>query len=195
MFHLLNKVSIRKSLREKRRAITQPERQLAAHLAAQRFIAQPFFKNSQNIGCYIANQEEFDCLPIIQALWQAQKNCYIPRLSKSQEKIIEFAHYQENTPLLPNCYYILEPQGTHIIAPEELDLVILPLIGFDLHGNRLGMGAGYYDRTFAFLLKKTQKKPIMIGLGYTHQKIDTIPHDPWDISLNYMLTETELFAF
>lgn len=71
----------------------------------------------------------------------------------------------------------------------------MPLVGFNLQGHRLGMGGGYYDRTFQFLRDETIHKPFMLGLAYELQKMEYIPVDPWDISMDGVLTEEKLYLF
>ena len=101
-----------------------------------------------------------------------------------------FVRYDEGDALELNPYSILEPQNTaRKIAEDHLEVVIMPLVAFDLLGNRLGTGGGYYDRTFAFLCANPSKKPLMIGLAYMAQQAENIPTDPWDIKLDGVLTE------
>ena len=145
------------------------------------------FQQSQHIACYYPYKNEFDCLPIIQKIWQAKKNCYLPVLT---QKTLGFAKYQENTELQLNRYNILEPSHKHFIVLENLDLVLLPLLGFDFQGNRLGMGAGFYDYTFQAL--RFMKKPFLLGLGYAVQHVSILPQDPWDVVLDGILTEKNL---
>ncbi len=77
---------------------------------------------------------------------------------------------------------------------QELDLVFLPLVAFDRVGHRVGMGGGYYDRTFAFV-QQMHHKPILIGLAYEMQQVDGLPFCTWDIPLDGVLTEKQLRLF
>jgi 5-formyltetrahydrofolate cyclo-ligase len=130
---------------------------------------------------------------MIEAIWDAQKNCYLPILSKTST--LEFALYDGHTVLKHNRYRILEPETSLYFPSDQLDLVLMPLVGFDLQGHRLGMGGGYYDRTFKFLQDNTIRKPFMLGLAYELQKMEQIPVDPWDISMDGVLTEEQLYLF
>jgi 5-formyltetrahydrofolate cyclo-ligase len=184
-----NKQQIRQILLGQCHTVPAAHRAAAAQTAMQHLIINALFNNSQHIACYFSQADEFDCMPIIQAVWQAEKKCYLPLLSFSHPPRLEFAAYGLNDSLCLNRYKIFEPQGTEKIAPEDLDLVILPLVGFDVQGHRLGRGSGYYDRTFTFKQKPTDK-PFLLGLAYQLQKVDTLlPHDAWDIPLNGILTE------
>ena len=131
--------------------------------------------------------------PIMTAIWEAKKNCYLPILSKSQTLV--FGAYESHTMLKTNRYHIPEPDISSYFPLEQLDLVLMPLVGFDLQGHRLGMGGGYYDRTFQFLLDKKIRKPFMLGLAYELQKVEHIPMDSWDISMDGVLTEEKLYLF
>lgn len=185
------KSALRNELLAKRRAISAAERQQAAEQAAVFFSSSHFFQQSQHIACYLAQRDEFNCSPIIEAIWAAKKKCYLPVISDTNT--LHFASYEPNDELQPNRYRILEPVHQHLFPTENLDLVIAPLVGFDLQGNRLGMGGGYYDKTFAFL-RSDAKKIAILGLGYAEQQVDSVPHDEWDVALDGVITEKKLFS-
>lgn len=188
----LTKSDIRKKFREICGKVPAVYRMEAAQVAARQLANLPFFQKSERIACYLSTKSEFDTSPIIEAIWRAKKHCYVPVLSEENEKSLHFEHYQYGDALHLNRFSILEPvNGVHKILPENLDMVIVPLISFDRHGHRLGTGGGYYDRTFAFLNAHLSKNPYMVGLAYTVQQVDSLPSDAWDIVLNGVLTEKE----
>jgi 5-formyltetrahydrofolate cyclo-ligase len=169
--------------------ISSTERQQAAEQAALLLGAQPLFHHSLHIACYYPLLDEFNSLPLIKAIWDANKHCYLPVVAN--EKVLRFIPYHKEDPLHKNRYGILEPiQQNAFISPTELDMVITPLLAFDFAGHRLGVGGGYYDHTFAFLQAiEDKKKPTLIGLAYEMQRWDTIPVDAWDIHLDAIVTE------
>lgn len=175
-------------------AIDVTTRQSAAIAAAQHFVDSELFKTSHHIACYFPLPKEFDTTPIIDAIWQAKKNCYLPIVSP--DKKLHFIRYEKNDELVPNRFNIPEPMlhGENFFPAQQLDVVLLPLIGFDLKGHRLGTGGGYYDRTFNFL-KTVPSKPLLIGLGYTIQQAGELPHDEWDVPLDGVLTPEKLLVF
>ena len=126
-------------------------------------------------------------------IWDANKLCYLPILA-AQEKSLEFALYHREDPLKKNRYQINEPVSREFIQLEKLDVVLMPLVGIDLAGNRLGMGGGYYDKTFE-KISKAYKRPYFIGLAYEAQKCENLPHDAWDIPLDGVLTEKQCYSF
>lgn len=192
-YRLQNKILLRQQFRAQRRAINAAQRDDFAQAAAELFAQHPLFQTSQKIACYLARDDEFDCAPIIKKIWQAGKECYLPALSAAQEHFLDFMPYREHDELQANRYQILEPANAPRIAGESLDLVLVPLVSFDLLGNRLGMGGGYYDRTFEFLLKKLTGMPVLIGLGYETQRVDELPWDAWDVPLEGVLTESRVY--
>ncbi len=192
-FSLQNKSDIRKHCLNIRNNISNHIRFAAAYAATNRLVNASLFKESQHIACYFAAESEFDCAPMMTAIWDAKKSCYLPILAKTST--LAFGVYENHTILKPNRYHILEPDTSSYFPLEQLDLVLMPLVGFDLQGHRLGMGGGYYDRTFQFLRDKTIRKPFLLGLAYELQKMDNIPIDSWDVGMDGVLTEEQLYLF
>lgn len=176
-----------------RRSIASSERAEAHDRAFSLFVTHTLFVSSQEIACYFAQDDEFSCSSFIKTIWDHRKRCFLPVLSV--DKSLEFLEYQLNDILQLNRYNILEPLHTNKILPTHLDLVLLPVVGFDLKGNRLGMGGGYYDRTFQFIKKSSPKKPFLLGLAYEVQKVETLPRDDWDVRLDGVLTEESIYLF
>lgn len=169
-------------------------RQEAAASAARILISHPVFQASRHIACYHAFKNEFETKPLMEAIWQAGKICYLPILT--DVKALHFVKFNQGDELQLNQYSIPEPVNIHnIIHAERLDLAITPLVAFDKKGNRVGTGGGFYDRTFAFLFNHPHKAPFILGLGYQEQECEDIHADPWDIKLSGVLTESALIQF
>lgn len=160
--------------------------------AARLFAASALFKENKTFACYWPNKSEFNPIGIIEAIIAAKKPCYLPVIS---DQVLTFRAYTKDAALVPNRYGILEPKSTEILAAEQLDIVIMPLVAFDARGNRLGTGGGYYDKTFAFKSGNHQSKPLLVGLGYEAQQAEKIPHESWDIKLDAVLTEKRIVLF
>jgi 5-formyltetrahydrofolate cyclo-ligase len=190
----VSKSALRKKYRDIRSKISATDRQKAAHAAAILFAKQPFFIKAQNIACYLPFKDEFDSLPLIEQIWLAKKQCFLPVLSQiNNQNSLIFVRYNYGDSLRVNQFSILEPSNvTRTISPEQLDVVIMPLVAFDKHGHRLGTGGGYYDRTFKFILEPAAKTPRMVGLGYAAQEADELPADPWDIKMTNVITENDI---
>ncbi|ORU91679.1 MAG: 5-formyltetrahydrofolate cyclo-ligase [Cycloclasticus sp. symbiont of Bathymodiolus heckerae] len=109
---------------------------------------------------------------------------------------LQFVRYSWGDELINNSFNIAEPLTTEKLPPKLLSTILIPLVGFDREGHRLGMGGGYYDRTLNFMLQKScQKKPLLIGVGYSLQKVNHIQAQPWDVPLDAIVTECGLACF
>lgn len=191
----MDRKAIREQLRAKRRALSLAEKQSAALMLTQLFCASLWFTSFKRFALYVAADAEIDPTCIVEKLWlDDRKACYLPILSGTEEnRFLEFRIYQPTTILVPNRFGIFEPQeeGGGILA-TELDIVLVPLVAFDLNGNRLGMGSGYYDRTFENL-KGEGKKPYLIGLAYEFQKLAHLKAKAWDVPLIGVFTEKRFY--
>ncbi len=190
-----SRATLRQAIRQQRRALTPAQRQHYARQLASHIVHSRLFRPAQHIACYLANDGEMDLSPVIQRIWSMSKQCYLPILSEGKEKQMWFAPYQAGDTLIPNRYGIPEPDchSDAWLAPQQLELVLMPLVAFDDQGNRLGMGGGYYDRSFAFLTRPHGiKKPRLVGVAYELQRVDTLPFEPWDVPMNAIATETGL---
>lgn len=185
-----SKVKLRQRFQEIRRSISNDYRAKAASMAAELFADSVFLHKNQHFGCYLATEEEFDTSLIIEAIWKAKKTCYVPILEKEQENKLAFVRYEYGMPLHRNRYAILEPAKHDApLNPGKLEVVVAPVVAFDLYGHRLGMGGGYFDRAFSFTHESYTHKPFIMGLAFALQQADLIPYDPWDINLDGILTE------
>ena len=118
-------------------------------------------------------------------------NFIYPYLQKTNSRDCFFAPLSKDSEFELNKYSIPEPvHSTHeLINGESLDLVLVPLLGFDRKGNRLGMGGGYYDRSFAFKNTSNTRKPILMGFAYAFQEVKKLVAENWDVKLDYIATE------
>lgn len=185
---------LRKKLRKRRQALNAEQQAAASFSLCNTLKSRQELVDSQHIALYLANDGEINPVQIQQYLWQSGKHCYLPVVGQSGSKELTFIEYRSDTPLVENRFGILEPslKKTKAISPEMLDIVLVPLTGFDEQGKRLGMGGGFYDRTFAF--NRTSHKPILIGLAYECQKVDSIPVEYWDIPMVGIATDHQFYS-
>jgi 5-formyltetrahydrofolate cyclo-ligase len=184
---------LRKKLREYRSKLTVHEQTLASQQIIQQLIQNPHFQMSQHIATYIAINQEIDPEIMLKKAWENHKDCYLPVL---QEKQLLFSLYKKNMPLKKNRFNIPEPplSPESMIEPSHLDVVLVPLLGFTPSGERLGMGGGFYDRSFSFLLNGLRPtKPYLIGLAYEWQKLASFESSAWDVPLNAVITEEKIY--
>lgn len=192
------KQSIRQRLRLHRQGLTPHVRQQKAQAAMRLIVSHPFFQLSTRVALYWPVDGEMDPRLILGTAWKKHKKCYLPVLHPCKSKHLLFAEYRLNDTLVPNRYKILQPKLSvrKPIPPWHLDIVLVPLVAFDMQGHRLGRGAGYYDRTFEYLHRSVNlRRPKLIGLAYEFQQVDAIPKKSWDIPLAGVVTEKRFITF
>ena len=151
----------------------------------ENIIESEVFKNSECIAFYSALKNEVDLSNLI----QKNKRFCLPVVQS--DNVMTFHQYDKNTVLTKNKYGILEPQNKEIIESKDINLCLVPLVGFNRKGDRLGMGGGYYDRYFEN--NKNQVKPVILaGIAYDFQEDDTIEAEPWDVALDILFTNKEV---
>ncbi len=192
-----NKDKIRQILSHKRSRLTTQEQQQKSELIVKNIKQSSEFIQAKNIALYHAVRGEADPSGLVSSNFtNLNKQFYLPVISLNKENNLVFAPINESTEYKHNSFSIPEPivKNSKLINTEDLDLVIMPLLGFDNKGNRLGMGGGYYDRCFAF--KKLQtNKTILMGFAYDFQQLASLNAEPWDIGLDILATESQFIHF
>ena len=187
--------NLRQQLRAKRNALN-PRQQAQASLMVLRHLMQlPLFMRAKNVALYFAMDGELDLRPVAEQLWKMGKQTYLPVLHPAQERQLWFVKFDAETPLIPNRFDIPEPDHQHHVKMPAhlLDVVLVPLVGFDRTGARLGMGGGFYDSTFAF--HQHQKgKPYLIGIAHNCQEVETLTTEKWDIGMYRIVTDKEIIT-
>lgn len=185
--------TIRKQLRDARRALTPVQQKAAAAgLARQLRSFMPLLR-SRHIAFYLPNDGEIDPRPLIRFLERCGKRCYLPRLHADGSNRVWFVRYRSGEKLSDNRFGIPEPQIQKQQLPAwALQAVLMPLVGFDRSGNRLGMGGGFYDRTFAFKRQRPNSRPLLIGLAHSIQEVPALPTESWDMPLDIIATDRTL---
>lgn len=178
-----DKKALRMHCRRARQSLTQSQQQQHAQAVMQTLLSLPFLQSaSLLIGVTLSFDGEVDLMPSMRAL-KPQHRLYLPRLKP--DTTLDFLPWQESADMKANVLGIPEPIGEQAISIAELDLVFMPLVGVDLQGNRLGMGAGYYDKSLA----QAARRPYLIGVAHHCQQVESLPVDPWDIPLDALVTE------
>ncbi|MBQ0724144.1 MAG: 5-formyltetrahydrofolate cyclo-ligase [Cycloclasticus sp.] len=185
--------STRLRLRKSRNDIPPTTRRRYNRLIHQHLLTSGLFNRGSRIAGYLAYDGEPSIDLIIQRQHKANRPFYLPALRKQQ---LTFKAYRFNDTLANNKFNIPEPTGHQSFNPKYLNTILMPLVGFDGHGNRLGMGGGFYDRTLRFTLPASCKKhPLLIGIAYSQQKVNRLLKQPWDIPLDAVITEQGLQCF
>jgi len=186
--------TLRLELRARRRALNTTQQAQASAWVLRHLAKLPQFMRAQHVALYIANDGELDPQLIAEQLWKMGKRCYLPVVRPDKERLLWFVEIHPDTPLKPNRFGILEPdhRHNHKLIATLLDVVLMPLVGFDRTGARLGMGGGFYDTTFAFKQQKGKGRPYLIGLAYACQEVESLTTANWDIPLFAVVTDKEV---
>jgi 5-formyltetrahydrofolate cyclo-ligase len=141
--------------------------------------------NKKNFGGYYPCNFEIDDLKILEILEKQNFKISLPIIKKNNQ--MNFFKWSNNDPLKINKYGIPEPVSSKIIYP---DILLIPLVGYDNHLNRLGYGGGFYDRYIEKIEKI--KKITKIGLAFSYQKLKRVPINQHDKKLDFIITEKEI---
>ncbi len=186
----MSAAKIRQQFRQIRRNLPVTEQTQHALLLQQHLHDFLAFKHALNIGAYIAIRGEISLNPWIASA--RRHSIFVPKLYEPLEPRLRFAALNRHTRWGKNRFGILEPVGHwgQTLHPRRLDMILIPLVAFDRQGYRLGMGGGYYDRSLAFRsTRRHWKKPLLVGVAHSCQQHPNLPHQPWDVPLDLIITE------
>ena len=186
------RAALRRSLRQARRALTPAQQQQHAQQLSRQLNGCPWVKQRRRIAVYSCHDGEIDLSVWCQSLCADQAQLYLPVLHPDGSNRLYFARYHADAPLRRNRFGIIQPQQRVLLPAWALDMVLLPLVAFDPQGNRLGMGGGFYDRTFAFL-QRQRLGPRLIGVAHQLQCVAQLPTQNWDIPLSAIVTDHRLY--
>ena len=182
------KADLRRQAHAARAALSDSSRAEAAALVAQHFFADISFEPGDVVAAYWRIRDELDCQPILVRLMDTNQTVVLP-VVVGPEQPLQMRIWEQGASLYEAGFGTLAPSD---LAPQtEPDIVIMPLLGFDSQGTRLGYGGGYYDRTLAHM----KKSPRLIGLAFAAQELDVIPRDSHDVPLDAIITEAGVRHF
>jgi len=181
------KARLRAELRRRRLALDRERQALAAAGVCRQVATLPRWASARSIALYLAADGEVDTGPLAALAREQGKALYLPVISPSNH--LHFAEWRPTAPLAANRYGIGEPPHSAARrAASELDIICLPLVGWDRRGGRLGMGGGYYDRSLAGL-----RGPLLLGLAHALQEVDEVPMADWDVRLDCVATDCAFY--
>lgn len=192
----LSRPQLRRMLRKARRELSPSEQRKAALGLYRQLAQQPLFRRAKHISLYLPTDGEIDPRLLLRAARRRGKATYLPVLSAWPRTKMVFQRVRPGEKLRPNRFRILEPRVN--IGQQRkvwaLDLVLLPLVGFDDVGGRLGMGGGFYDRSLAYLARrKSWRKPTLLGLAHECQKVEKLTQASWDVPLAGTVTDKQWY--
>lgn len=182
------KAELRKEALTRRMAVPQADRADAAKAAAEAFLEGVPLHAGQVVALYWPIRDEIDCKPLLTRLVDSGQPIALP-VVLGEDMPLELRLWEEGQPLYPSGFGTLAPADTApVVTP---DIVVIPLLGFDKSGTRLGYGKGYYDRTLAAMASK----PLLVGYAFADQELDFIPRLAHDRPLDLLVTENGLCRF
>ena len=187
--------SLRQQLRRKRRSLSQQEQVLASAALTRRLVADLSIITAKTIALYLPDDGEIDPTPFMFWCYSVGKQIYLPLLPEgvmpNTSSLFFQAYIPGITKLRMNRFGMPEPtfNKRHCIRASMLNLVLLPLVGFDRNRNRVGRGKGYYDKTFSAAINSFHR-PKLVGLAHSIQETSVQPK-PWDVQLDAIFTERE----
>ena len=188
------KDSLRKEISLKRKNLSKKERLDSEKSLVQLWesVGKSYKKNK--VALYWPTNGEVITNALISYFFNNGSKCFLPVISNDEEnKIIDFALFEEQSRLVKNRFGIPEPSKSKIIDLNKLDIIFLPCVCFDSRGNRIGMGGGFYDKTLSYLSKKEKTK--LIILAYDFQEVESCLPESHDIKADACITPNQYLNF
>ncbi len=181
------KRALRSALRQERKSISPSYRKRAARAIARHVLQSPAVRRARRVAVYLSMGSELATQPLIAALQAHQIEVFAPAFLRGTMRFrrLDSRHLQQH-PL-----GMKQPRRGIALSAAAMDVVMLPLLGFDARGTRLGQGGGHYDRALA----QGRFRPYRLGLAYAQQQVDLLPLEPFDQTLDAVLTERGLHRF
>jgi 5-formyltetrahydrofolate cyclo-ligase len=185
---------LRRVIRARRRAVPQAARHAAGSAIARHVARARLLRAGARIAVFASLAEEVDTAPLIALARSRGCQIFLPRIVARRRPRIVFLAAQGA--FARNRNGIREPQGTRAYPARFLDLVFTPLVAFDARGARLGMGAGFYDRAFAYRrLRRSWHAPQLVGVAFALQQVERLTEQPHDVRIDAIVTERGLLRF
>jgi 5-formyltetrahydrofolate cyclo-ligase len=186
------KSGLRKHLRAQRRSLSAAEHARRSRLAAKALVRMPMFSAGKRIALYLSFDRETDTSAVIAAARRRGVRVFVPIVVDRRHGRIRFYPLEGATQA--GEFGIAVPRRTsRHMPPRWLDLIVIPLVGVDTTGRRLGMGGGFYDRALEFRRHRRHwLGPRLVGMAFDCQRTESTFAQPWDIGLDSLATESGL---
>ena len=187
------RAKLRRELWARRAAQPRAARRAAEQLICAHLARAGWFRRGLKIGLYLSRDSEVDTGPLLSLAQQRDCRVYLPR-------IIDYVAHRmllvrdRGARRVLNRYRIAEPRGGARLPVAAFPVILMPLVGFDSAGNRLGNGAGYYDRFVAYR-RGRHSRPLLVGIGFECQRLHALDAAPHDVPLDAVITERGLHYF
>jgi 5-formyltetrahydrofolate cyclo-ligase len=183
----------RRRLRELRRSLPESFRKQAARDIARRLGQLGVLKPGRRVAVYVAVRGEVSLDRVIRRGWRTGVHLYTPRVLNLRRRSMAFLPLHPRGDFERSGYGLYEPpySARARMSVSRLDFVLMPVLGFDRTGHRLGMGAGFYDQAFRHRvdMHRAWRRPRLIGIAYACQEVPKIMSSTWDVALDLIVTE------
>jgi len=189
----MNKEEIRRDILKKRHSLSKDYIKNKSQQIFLKLAESVEYRNSRNIMFYVATRSEVQTEEMIKTSIEMGKNIFVPIILPECINLAPSKIFDFDTELEKGKKGILEPKKEYyrLFPPENIDLIIIPGVVFDLSGNRIGRGFGYYDN----FLKKFRSSTKIIALAFEMQIVKRIPNDKNDIPVHGIITEKRIITF
>ena len=185
---------LRNEFRHRRRGLNASAQQTASQAVLNHLIEANLL-NVRRIAAYLPNDGEVSLQIVIEYAWRKGIDVFLPVLHPFSPGHLLFCHFTPSSHMQPNRFGIPEPviEVQDICPLASLDCIFTPLVAFDAHGNRMGMGGGFYDRTLA-PIRRDGLNCQLIGVAHSCQQAGLLPVQSWDIPLDKIVTEQQIYS-
>jgi 5-formyltetrahydrofolate cyclo-ligase len=191
---ICSKRVLRRDFRQARQALSPEERSELDEALRRRLLRASRLREARRIGAFWPFDGEPDLTPLLRQWASAGIEIALPVLCEHGDRL-RWRAWEPGQPMTLNRYGIPEPRTAAEIELQALQALLIPVVAWDREGGRLGMGAGFYDRSLEPLASRGQAhRPLLVGVAYDRQRASTLPQDPWDVSLDVVVTETGWFT-
>ena len=190
--------AVRREMRARRRALSSRDRKSAPKRFVSLALRAGLLRPGRRIGLYIAHSAEADPKELLRRAVTLGCEVYLPAITDYRANRMRFLHFDVGTPLIRNRYGIPEPDKKSGVFANalHLDAIFVPLVAVDAQGNRIGSGAGFYDRALKHLhAARRWRRPKLVGVAFECQKLAKIPSHTWDVPLDALITEKTFYRF
>ncbi len=187
------KKQLRRKILKIRDLFTAAEIREKSLAITENFVGLEAYRKAETIMFFVPFRNEVDTRYLAERSMELHKKVLVPRTIKEKRELIPSLLLNWDDDLVPGEYGIPEPPPEKLrpVEPRLIDMVIVPGVAFDLSGNRLGYGGGYYDRFF----ERLQENTPLVAVVFDHQIVEQVPVDPWDRRVDAVVTEERVLSF
>jgi 5-formyltetrahydrofolate cyclo-ligase len=189
------RAALRRQLKLQRRQLPVREREARSRRIAAALRRAHLIKPRQRVALYSPTAGEVMLTDVVDWLRNLHCELFLPRIVSWRARRMRFAKWEVDSPLRTHRFGMHEPVARAAVSTLQLDVVLLPALAIDANGNRLGMGAGFYDRSFAHRRRSRWRRPRLIAVVYDFQRIDSLPAGRFDVPVDAVVSESGLHWF